>query len=228
MKLFSLCTFAAILCIFTLSATEDRLTKDELFEMEEQRLSQTPDEIIKKAMPKLDYYDDDLFLDRIQKLAYTFPIGVINNGQMVRLVDDSDWNVHYLQRNQVSNWVQSDTIFIKPTASCFSNYPYVLYNRTTREVVEVRFNSMPQYYSAFRQRIVKIDPYNRIIQLDDPENTVWEISFSDGNFNRWKLGDFVIVGVNNDWRIARYPHILVNTSITGAPYCEGNFYGYGL
>lgn len=236
MKLISMTVLKKAVLIFifcmssmgAVSATENRLSMTEILEIEDQRLSQTPVDIIEKAMPKLGYQSDDQYLDRIHKLAYTFPIGVINNGQRIRLVDGSDWFVNSSQRYQVNNWAQSDTIFIKPKSSCFSMYPYVLNNRTTREAVEVQFSDMPLYYGAYRQKIAKIDPYNRVVQLDDPENTVWEISFSDSGFNYWKVGDFVIVGVNNEWRIANYPHILINASITNGPYCEGSFFGYGL
>ncbi len=177
MKLISMSAFnkavlTAMFCLNSIgavAATEDRISTSELFEIEDQRLSQTPRDIIEKAMPKLHYDNDDQYLDRIHKLAYTFPIGVINNGQKVRLVDDSDWFVNSVQRYQVSNWAQSDTIFIKPKSSCFSMYPYILHNRTTHEAVEVQFSNMPLYYGAYRQKIAKIDPYNRIIQLDDAE-----------------------------------------------------------
>jgi hypothetical protein len=228
MKLFSVLTLMVCLNSVAISATEDRIPMEELFEIEDQRLSQTPRNIIEQALPQLSYDNDNQYLDRIQKLAYTFPIGVINNGQKVRLVDDSNWFVNSVQQSQVCNWAQSDTIFIKPKSSCFSRYAYVLHNRTTHEAVEVNFVNMPLYYGAYRQKIAKIDYYSRVIQLDDLENTVWEISFGDSNFNYWKQGDYIIVGVNNDWRIANYPHILINASIKNAPYCESNFYGYGL
>lgn len=223
--------FAAIFClntIGTVTAAENRLSVSEVFAIEHQRIAQTPAEIIEKSMPKLSFHNDEQYLDRIHKLAYTFPIGIFNNGRAIRLVDESDWIVNSVQQYIVRNWVKSDTIFIKPKSSCFSIYPYVLYNRTTNEAVEVQFDNMPYYYGVYRQKIAKIDPYTRLVQLDDYENTVWTISFSDSSFNYWKQGDYIIVGVNNDWRIANYPHILINTSITGAHYCEGSFYGYGL
>lgn len=211
-----------------LAASTDRLTPAEILQIEEQRLSLTPTNIIEQSMFKARYDNDDQYLDRIQKLAYTFPVGVINGGEMVELVDQSKWYVNSVQRHQVRGWVQSDTIFIKPKSSCFSMYPYVLHNRTMGQAVEVQFVDMPQYYGVYRQKIAKIDFYNRIIQLDDAERSVWKINFADSGFNSWTVGDYIVVGVNNDWRVADHPHILINTSITNAPYCEASFYGYGL
>lgn len=210
------------------SPVTDRLTTSEMLEIEEHRLSHTPKHVIEQSMVKASYSNDDQYLDRIHKLAYTFPVGIINGGQTVELVDQSKWYVNAVQRRQVCGWVQSDTIFIKPKSSCFSMYPYILYNRTTHEAVEVQFVDMPQYYGIYRQRIAKIDYYNRIVQFDDSERTVWKVSLSDTGFNYWKEGDYIVVGVNNDWRLAEHPHILINTSIAKAPYCEAIFYGYDI
>lgn len=229
MKLKSLTLLWTLMVSMTAFGTvEERLTSEQIMEIEEQRLSYMPKDLIEQATPKLSYYNDDQYLDRIHKLAYTFPYALIDEGVKIDLIDGSRWYVNPVQRDMLWNWSQSHTIFIKPKSSCFSMYPYVLYNRTTRQAVEVQFINMPYEYGPYRQRIAKIDPYNRIVQLDDYERTVWQISYSDTGFNHWKVGDFVIVGVNNDWRIATHPHILINTSMISTPYCEGSFYGYGL
>lgn len=223
-----------LLCFNTASASapsDRQMTPEEIMQIEEDRIALAPKEILESSHlnPKASVYsDDEYYLDRIHKLAYIFPQNVINAGQKIELCDQSRWFVNSVQRYVVCNWVQTDTIFIKPKSSCFSMYPYVLYNRTTLEAVEVQFCDIPKYYGAFRQRIAKIDYYSRTVQLDDPENTVWQISFGDYAFNQWQIGDFIIVGVNNDWRIANFPHIMINASIPGAPYSESEFFGYGI
>jgi len=223
--------YSLLICIGALSslgASESRMSLDDLLKIDEQRLSETPAEIIEQSVPNLSYSNDDLFLDRIQTLAYTFPYGIINNGQKLQLIDESIWAINSVQSYRVRNWVQAQTVFIKPNASCFSRYNYVLYNRDTREAVEAQFVSMPENLNFYRQRIEKLDPYNRVIQLDDAERTVWAISMAETGFGFWSVGDYIIVGVNNDWRIAKYPHILINASISQGPYCEATFKGYGL
>ena len=119
-----------------------------------------------------------------------------------------------------------DIIFIKPRSSCFSRYNYVLYNFTSGEAVEAAFISMPRTYHYNKQQITKIDYYNGYIYLNDPNNTVWQVALSDNSYKSWQVGDFIIVGVNNNWRINSYPHILINCSITNGPYCEANLLLY--
>jgi len=223
--------FSLLICIssaLTASVADDRFSANDIFKIEEQRLSETPKEILEQCIPKLNYNKDDAYLNRIQKLAYTFAVATINGGQKLKLLDESVWVINPVQRYQIRDWVQSHALFIKPNASCFSRYPYVLYNRETYQAVEAQFVEMPHDYNYYRQQIEKIDSYNRIIQLDDADKTIWQISFSDSGFNHWAEGDFIIVGVNNDWRIATYPHILINTSIKQAPYSEASFAGYAL
>ncbi len=223
--------YSFIICMSTfsiISAGENRISTADILKIEEQRLSEIPKNVIEQLIPKMSYSNDASYLNRINKLAYTFAVTSIDAGQKLQLIDESIWAINPVQRYQTKKWTQEHTIFIKPNASCFSRYPYVLYNRDTSEAVEVQFVSMPTTFNFYRQKISKIDPVNHVVELDDAERTVWQISLSDTGFNYWSEGDYIIVGVNNDWRIANNPHILINTSITQAPYCEAEFIGNGL
>lgn len=170
-----------------------------------------------------DYYS----ISQIHKLAYYCPYAIYNGGQTIELFDYSCWYVNPFSRNTVRGWTQSDSIFIRPNSAWFSSYQYELYNLSTNEVVEVDFSSMYRDYQRFTQRIVKIDYFQRWVQLDDVEGTVWQISFSETGFDNWRVGDYLIVGVNKDWNFSYYPHILINVDC-GVTYCEALFYGYSL
>ncbi len=223
--------YALIICmssITTASALENRIPASELLNIEEQRLSQTPKEILEQSIiPQLSYGYNNTW-SAVHKLAYTFPVNFINSGQKLQVLDESIWVIHPSQRYQIRQWVQEHTLFIRPNTSWFSRYNYVLYNKDTYESVEAQFDYMPQNFNYYRQKISKIDAYTHVVQLDDAEKTVWQVSFSDSGFNYWHEGDYIIVGVNTDWRSGKFAHILINTSITDAPYCEANFIGNGF
>jgi hypothetical protein len=180
-----------------------------------------------EALPwvqSIGYNPDDAYLYRIHNDAYYHLVAYSDTGDIVQLHDASKWFIHYNQRYLVLQWVQSDDIFIKPQASCFSSYQYVLHNRTLQQTVEANLINPPLPMGAFTFRIVNIDPYARLVHLSD--NTVWQIDFKDRHFPYWQIGQRVLVGVNNNWRSAPRPHILINADIYKEPYSQADFYGY--
>ncbi len=176
-------------------------------------------------MQQVGYDADEAYLYRIHNDAYYHLVAFSDNGDIVQLQDASKWSVHPSQRNTVLYWVQSDDIFIKPRSSCFSFYKYVLYNRTTKQAVEVNLFNPPLPMGAYTFRIEHIDPYARLVHLSD--NTVWQIDGSDSNFSYWQIGQRVLIGLNNHWRNAKLPHILINVDMYKEPYSAADFYGYG-
>ncbi|WP_068467757.1 hypothetical protein [Candidatus Protochlamydia phocaeensis] len=211
-----------------LLVAEEQLTPVECMKIEEERMAQFPKEALAQAFDLnaliRSKFNDEDYLYRIHSDSYYYPVAVSGSGDVVQLNDASKWSVHPYQRHIVMHWVQSDLIFIKPKASCFSMYSYVLQNRTTQEAVEVNLIGSPIPTGAYTHWIVNIDPYKKLIQLND--DTIWQIDPNDYAFNKWQIGHRLIVGVNNYWRIAKYPHILINTSLYNAPYSEGDFIGY--
>lgn len=172
------------------------------------------------------YNPDDAYLYRIHNDAYYHLFAYSALGDVVQLHDDSKWSVHPSQWYTVLGWVQSDDIFIKPRSSCFSSYRYVLHNRTLQQSVEVNLINPPLSMGSATFYIVNIEPYLRLVQLSD--NTVWQIDHRDWNFYEWRIGQRVLVGVDNYWRTATLPHILINVDMYKEPYSSANFYGYGI
>lgn len=169
---------------------------------------------------------DDAYLYRIHNDAYYHLVTYTDDGDTVQLQDASRWAVHGSQRNIVLYWVQSDDIFIKPKSSCFSSHHFVLHNRTLNQAVEVNLVSPPLPLGAATLRILNIEPFQRLVHLSD--NTVWQIDAQDTNFPYWQRGQRLMVGVDNEWRTAPLPHILINVDMRKEPYSSANFYGYGV
>jgi hypothetical protein len=170
-------------------------------------------------------FHDSYYLRRIHDDGYYHLVAYSDNGDVVQLFDASKWSIQQSGREKVLYWVQEHDIFIKPCASCFSFYQYVLYNLTKNEAVEANLIHPPLPMGAHTFRIINIQPYERLVLLSD--NTVWQVG-PDANFSRWQIGQRLLVGVNNKWRTAKFPHILINVDISGYPYSEAVFYGYPL
>ncbi|WP_075883609.1 hypothetical protein [Candidatus Protochlamydia sp. W-9] len=207
--------------------TEEQLTPLELSYIEEKRFKEIPTEVqalLQSTGQNPISFDDEELLNRIHNDAYYAPMAISGNADVIQLNDGSHWSVHPYQREIIRHWVQTDIIFIKPKSSCFSNYAYVLQNRSTRETVEVNLIGAPQSMSSATRWIVNLEPRKKLIQLND--NTIWQINQDDYTFRKWHIGQLVLVGVNNHWRIAQFPHILINTALYGVPYSEAEFIGY--
>jgi hypothetical protein len=170
------------------------------------------------------FYDDSIYLKRIHHNAYYHLLAYSDSGDVVQMHDASKWEVQYSGRQKVLYWVQNDDIFIKPNISCFSSYRYVLQNRVTRETVGVNLIAPPLPMGAATFRILNIEPYARMVHLSD--NTVWKVDAADVNFPYWKIGQRILIGVNNNWRTDPNPHVLINVDMYKEPHSKGNFYGY--
>lgn len=220
----SLLTGAAILCFVTLSADDEVVPFPEVVHVEQ---AENPVEELAETLSFLDqivYDPDDAYLFRLHNDTYYHVVSYSDNGDMVQLHDASKWAVNPSQWYTVPYWVQSDNIFIKPSSSCFSSYKYVLFNYTTKQAVEVNLiqNPLPMGDRTFR--IVTIEPYARLVQLSD--NTVWQVDAADTDFPYWQIGQRLLIGLNNHWRTAPLPNILINVDLYNEPYSQGNFYGY--
>lgn len=220
-------------CVFTFSfsgAQADSmsaLTLQEELKIQTERFNLIPEEFLENSSDNraefaFRAYDDGQYLYRIHSYAYHHPVAITATGDNLQLHDASLWFVHPSYRYLVKKWVTSDQLFIKPNASCFSLYSYVIQNRVTQDVVEVSLINPPIDTGAYTHWIIDIDYFNRLVYLND--GTTWSINPSDYAFSKWKIGHRLMIGVNNKWRSAPYPHVLINTSIYKAPYCEANVY----
>ncbi len=170
------------------------------------------------------YESDSYYLQRIyQGSCYHYLLGCSDDGEIIQLKDASKWEVKYRGRQKVLGWASDDEIFIKPCASCFSSYRYVLYNRTLNQAIEANLKSGPLPMGALTLKVRNIDPYHRLILLND--NTIWRLE-SDFDLAHWQLGQRVIVGLNNKWRTEPYPQILINVELCDkSPYSRAIFHG---
>ncbi len=222
--LVNLCT--ALLYMSTTSSVyaDEQNSFPEMIHVEqEESLVENMSETVNWAIESFDYGNDSQYLQRIHNDGYYHLVAFSDTGDVVQLHDASKWEVQSSGRAKVLYWVQSDDIFIKPSFSWFSSYQYVLHNRTTNQAVEVNLINPPVPMGAYTFRIVNIDPYQRLVLLSD--NTVWQVG-SDSNFSYWQIGQRLLVGVNNKWRTAQFPHILINVDQSGQPYSQAVFYGY--
>lgn len=219
--LFALC--GAFLCIGMNVSANEAMTFPEVTTIEQDLKQDSVESFSEMFSENLGYSNDSHYLQRIHSDGYYHLVSYSDTGDVIQLHDASKWEIQRNGRQKVLYWVQSDDIFIKPVASCFSFYKYVLQNRTTNQVVEANLINPPLPMGANTFRIVNIQPYERLVLLSD--NTVWKVA-SDSNFAYWQIGQRLIVGVNNKWRTASSPHILINVDISGHPYSEAMFYGY--
>lgn len=171
---------------------------------------------------------DEPYLHRLHHATY-HPFGCTDTGSIMQLTDSSKWFVTNHKRIMVTHWKKSDEIFIKPAHSAIwpqvlISYKYVLYNRTKNEVAEVALKSPPLPMGVETRVIQHIEPYQRLVQLSD--GTVWQIDPSDTNFQDWRQGHRLMIGVNNGWRTAVYPQILVNVDLGSGRYSQAVFYPY--
>lgn len=186
------------------------------------------EQVVEEVMPLTEaagnYKNDSYYLQRIHNDGYYHLVAFSDTGDVVQLHDASKWQIEKSGRQKVLYWVQSDDIFIKPCTAWFSWNKFVLHNRTTNQAVEATLVNPPLPMGAYTFRIVNIEPYQRLVLLSD--NTVWQVSPKDATFSKWKIGQRLLVGVNNRWRTEPFPHILINVDIDGEPFSEVIFYGY--
>lgn len=205
------------------------LSPIEEVDIQEQRLGDKPlemvgqmsyDSMLRQLYPS--YYDvDKPYLYRIHPYAYFSPFSVTGPADYVKLQDGTVWYVKPSHRYIVKSWAQDHQLFIKPNVSCFSSYRYVLYNKTTNQVVEVDYIKAeePIYYDTVHLiGSISIDDEYGILTLND--GTSFKVNPKDHFFADWWIGDRILIGVNNHWRNALYPHVLINASLKNTVYCE--------
>lgn len=135
-------------------------------------------------------------------------------GDSLILEDGSIWFVDD-STNQISNWLQSDTILIFPNSSWFSSNKFVLANQNLSSTVETTLIAGPVIGNPYTLQIIEIDYFNNIVYLSD--NSKWYTCPSDNaTLSQWQIGDYIIVGSNSSW-LCFYSysdkHILINSNM---------------
>lgn len=135
-------------------------------------------------------------------------------GMKVELNDGSIWSVASKDQWKVNTWYSTDIILIKQNFSFFSPYDYELVNQRCGDRVDVNLlelEILPYDSTFFGQRswVISIDYFNNIVTLQD--GSVWTVSFDDDStLATWRLGDVVIIGVNDGWDNTIRPNLLIN------------------
>jgi len=233
MKLAQFRSLASLLCVglFSIGAlnanVEARkpLTSFEQHKIDEERLSHFPEELLQNNgfFSGTEDFKDYRYLDFVHPDVNMYLTGCSDYGDLIQFHDGSEWSVGFFSRGIVKEWASNDLLYIKPKNSWFSYYNYVIQNRTTNESIDVNLVSVPLFPVVYTLEIVNLDPTLKVVQLSD--GTLWQINKTDYAFKYWKLGDRLIVGVNNYWRMDSYVHILINTTYYNNPYCEANYIG---
>lgn len=137
-----------------------------------------------------------------------------NYGEKIELNDGSIWAVSLFDQWKVNAWLASDIILVKLNHSFLSSHRYELVNQSTGDYVDVdlvELEVLPYDASFYGQRawVVAIDYLANIVTLQD--GSVWTVSFSDDSILRtWRVGDVVILGVNDCWDSTLRPNLLIN------------------
>ncbi|MBA3238317.1 MAG: hypothetical protein H0T62_08250 [Parachlamydiaceae bacterium] len=140
--------------------------------------------------------------------AWHFPVSVSGKGNHILLEDGSGWVVCELDAKKTLSWLASDTVLIT-LAPWYSWYDYVLVNCRNGARVRVTFDEVPPYYSPFTLLISEIDLGKGSIKLSD--NTVWTTApFSCLTIKGWKVGQKVILGINDRLFSSSYANFIVN------------------
>jgi hypothetical protein len=139
-------------------------------------------------------------------------------GEFVTLNDGITYKVTSSDRNRVLNWNLYDMILILPS-SWFSNYDYSLVNIATGAHVDVEI-VQPGPETLFQgYYILDIDYDNRRICLND--GSIWSMCrFDTSALKRWNPGDWITIGVNDDWLQRWNQNILIN--INNTEFIRGN------
>lgn len=229
LALTTICTLCVCIGTSLLAHEENKqsavrnVSAEEESAIQEKRLALIPPEVVSQMAAQYSaaryYYDDAQDLHRIHSHGYHSLNSLTGPGDYAKLEDGSIWLVHPYQRSIIKGWAQDHSIFIKPDISCLSVYRYVFHNYTANQVVKVNYaEAHPPVYANTVHVIAGIDSNANMIYLEDGSS--WYMNPNDGTFKNWWIGDRMIVGVNNHWRTAFYPHILINASIKSTPYCE--------
>lgn len=139
----------------------------------------------------------------------TYMTGISNQGQFVELHDYSLWEVASSSRKKIVSWEIAEQIVIKPSACClpdlFSKHPFVFHNRIRNEVVWVKLKEIGEKGGYYPHRVVASGPANYLTLSD---GSLWLVDLSEGS-KMPRNGQEIMIGVNNQWKTAAYPYILI-------------------
>lgn len=131
-------------------------------------------------------------------------------GDYVTLNDGLKYKVKPKDRDYVLNWLLTDIILILPP-SWFSSYEYTLVNAMTGAMVEVTSVAPTAQDPYLGYWVHEVDYQAGRVCLQD--GSIWSVSmFDSSGLKQWYAGDWVAIGINNDWLKHWNPNILINVN----------------
>lgn len=135
-------------------------------------------------------------------------------GTKVELNDGSIWAVSTFERWKINTWSSSDVILVKLNQRFLASHQYELVNQRTGDYVDVdlvELEVLPYDATFYGQRswIIAVDYLANNVILQD--GSLWDISYGDdAAFRTWRVGDVIILGVNDSWDASIRPNLLIN------------------
>ena len=133
-------------------------------------------------------------------------------GEFIALGDNSLWSVYLYDQKFVRWWEVNEPIVIAPHRESLCDpfsrsYQFEMYNQARDELIRVNLSQIPENYIP-KYYITHVDS-NHLIHLSD--GSAWEVSVYDRHcLDHYKLGDYVLFGLNNDRSTLPCNCILIN------------------
>ncbi len=125
-------------------------------------------------------------------------------------LDGSVWSTFPGDRYKLDGWLPfHDLVFVQHQDE-FASYKFKVINTNLNNVkVQVNLILGPKYSGNYTYWITGLDIKNRKIVLCD--NSVWDMSRFDRTvYEKWKLNQTIIIGVNDGTLTSFNPNILIN------------------
>lgn len=151
------------------------------------------------------YYIDDV----IYKAAH-YLYATSSSGALVQIDDGSIWRVASSDTYKTRYWEHGDLIVLAENDAWFPSTRFKLINYTLRQSVQVEISKGPRMDWNPRW-VYSIDYNNLLVWLDD--GTCWDISGSVRQFDDWRAGNVMIIGINEGWGSSSFPFIIYNVTM---------------
>jgi hypothetical protein len=140
------------------------------------------------------------------------PVFVSFLGDQLQLHDGSIWSIYYNDAYKTLNWITSDLLVITPNHEMFSSYLFKITNQQTGVTVKCNMQLGPIYNGLYTYWIYSINYFTQELILND--GSVWDISSFDSSiFDKWIVGDTIMMGINDGFLSSFNPNILINVNM---------------
>jgi len=147
---------------------------------------------------------------------YQFVTSVSHTGGMIEITDESGWEVDSMYRFEASSWRKGDRLLISPTS--IPRKFYITNADKNDRFVVANLVAGPVKTNPNRTVIVSLSHRAGFIEVRSQKGELikWSANPADSyTLDRWKVGDKIIVGANDDFWAAHfsdYHSILINVT----------------